>query len=657
MSRKRLSTAQLQHYLCPILRTNTSKRLFNTLPSRRPRCPSLVPLHTIARCLQERNSTTSARHSDERIDQDKDASGGLVNEPAKYHGENKTKNGGKHAYRGVRVGRRPPPNAPDSMKVLPTNEVEDKLTKIAEVTAKLQNAMQPLYVLLRDRGIKPDVRHYKAIIHSNSDPEHGSSITVRSLLAEMEEHNVPLDASPLRAALLALAVHPDFILRQDVLRMLRSRWITLSEDDWHHVVAGLIREHQFELALDHLAHMGRKHIVVKDWLHSLLVYNLLEFNEFDLVRELMEARLNQGHGMKTEFWNNVLHAASRARHHGLTSFIWWKIVELKNSHPERIVCERVLEVAARNKDTRLQAAVEAILRHNGAKPRYKDYLGLTRGHLEDGDLFAALDVCIGIDRHVRMRCYRYIRAYCLTHEVHPLKIWNRLKDLKELGHTIPSESAMLVVDLCEKAAARDPFIVDDGVRIYKELYALCGKNPSLGVFNSLLGMSRTGRNAQAAAFFVKEMAKLGVAPTGETFEHLIFLCVKTGNFQSAYLYANDLSKRGFKVRNQTRKDMIRLCEESKNRDEWAAKMCEENKRQFYSLTDKQREKHKRDRDKYKARRREKRRAQSIAEAKEEEGWEDYEPSLTTPEDLEAKSEKLNTATAEAKDGSETERQS
>ncbi|KAL4910141.1 hypothetical protein BDW74DRAFT_144508, partial [Aspergillus multicolor] len=658
MSRKRLNTVQLQHYLCPALRTNTSKRLISTLPSaRRPQCPSRVPLHTIPRCLQERNSTTSAIHPEKRTEGDGVAHGAPKRESAKVRRQKRKERGGKVVYKGTRAEFRPTPEAPDSMKVLPLNEVEDKLTRLVEDGARLQNVMQPLYVLVRDREIKPDVRHYRAIIQSNTDPEHGSSETVRALLAEMEEHNVPLDASPLRAALLALAVHPDFFLRQDVLKMLRSRWITLSEDDWHHVVAGLIREHQFELALDHIAHMQRKHIVVKDWLHSLLVYHLLEFDEFDLVRELMEARLSQGHGLKKAFWNNVLFAASSARHYGLTSFIWWKIVELKNSHPDRSVCEMVFEIAASNKDTRLQAAVEALLRHNDTKPRYKDFLSLTKGHLVSHNLFAALDTCMGLERSVRMRCFRYIRAYCSTHEVHPLKVWNYLKDLKDQGRTVESECAVLVIDLCESVAARDPFIVDDGVKIYKELYALLGKNPGLAVFNSLLCMCRSASNVQAAIFFVKEMAQLGVAPTAETFEHLVFLSVKTGNFKTAHLYSTDLYKRGFKIRAHTYQQIIRLCEEAKDRDEWAAKLFEENKDRRHNLTDKQREKYKRDREKYKERRKEKRRSEALARQREEEGWEDYEPSLTTPEDLKAKAEKLSAAVAEAKGGNETGTQS
>lgn len=57
---------------------------------------------------------------------------------------------------------------------------------------------------------------------------------------------------------------------------MRDRWLTLSPAGWHYVVAGFLREHQFELALDHIGHMERKDIMVEGWLHSLLIYNLCD---------------------------------------------------------------------------------------------------------------------------------------------------------------------------------------------------------------------------------------------------------------------------------------------------------------------------------------------------------------------------------------------
>ena len=47
-------------------------------------------------------------------------------------------------------------------------------------------------------------------------------------------------------------MHPDYLLRHQILQTLRDRWLSLSPAGWHYVVAGLLREHQFELALDHI---------------------------------------------------------------------------------------------------------------------------------------------------------------------------------------------------------------------------------------------------------------------------------------------------------------------------------------------------------------------------------------------------------------------
>jgi hypothetical protein len=211
MSRKRLGAGQLRHYFCPDLLSHASERLLYTVSAtRRPLCPSFLQRDTLRRSLQKCNSTIPAEQLQNRTQHNGNFSGRLNDELINASGEKSEKNHERRhekksgSYRGHRPGKElpPPPEAPNSMKVLPTNELEDLLTRLSNTRVRLANAMQPLYVLLRDRRIRPDTRHYKAIIQSNSDPEHGLSKTVRKLLVEMEKYNIPVDAGPLRAALL-----------------------------------------------------------------------------------------------------------------------------------------------------------------------------------------------------------------------------------------------------------------------------------------------------------------------------------------------------------------------------------------------------------------------------------------------------------------------
>lgn len=51
------------------------------------------------------------------------------------------------------------------------------------------------------RHVRPGVRHYRALILANADPERGSPDVLRGLLKEMEDKGIPADSGTLHAAL------------------------------------------------------------------------------------------------------------------------------------------------------------------------------------------------------------------------------------------------------------------------------------------------------------------------------------------------------------------------------------------------------------------------------------------------------------------------
>jgi hypothetical protein len=55
--------------------------------------------------------------------------------------------------------------------------------------------------LIRNRAVKPALRHYKVAILANTEPLRGSSVQVQKLLEEMEEHGLVADSGILHAAL------------------------------------------------------------------------------------------------------------------------------------------------------------------------------------------------------------------------------------------------------------------------------------------------------------------------------------------------------------------------------------------------------------------------------------------------------------------------
>ncbi|OJJ32332.1 hypothetical protein ASPWEDRAFT_53968 [Aspergillus wentii DTO 134E9] len=562
------------------------------------------------------------------------------------------------------------PGVPKHIEKIPTASLEVRLQDLVAKTPKVMSATQILRTLIRDRHVRPEVRHYRALILANTDAERGSPEVVRELLAEMEANGIPADSGTLHSALQALAVHPDYLLRQEIVRTLRDRWVPLSPAGWHWVVAGLLREQQFELAIDHIAHMERQGIMAENWLHSLLIYSLCDVGEFDEVLRLIRSRTSQGHDMTLDLWSYVLKVASEAIHHETTIYAWRQMVELGYLRPSYAICSSVLTVASRTGDVGLAASVACFLTEHGDPLKLEDYEKMVDAHVTRGNLFSAFEVlCTMHESGIALEesSTRSILAFMLQEKKNPRNAWEMLKQLKTMKHNIPLGCAKVIIELCERNALYDPFAVDDGVRLYKELYALCPGGADVSVYNSLINMCRRAKDREAGMFIVKEMASLGVVPNARTFEHLTIMCLEAGNFRSAYLYFHDLLEREFtpgedaqaeirdlcsgssdsyaiqlRYHSQIRGEAVRCVDESGSAsgpmplikkipsdapEEYSNRDQNFKRRAPHRIVSKEER-----RAETKELRKKKRRREAIARAQEEEGWLEYEPGGLVPQD-------------------------
>ncbi|PYI08270.1 pentatricopeptide repeat protein [Aspergillus sclerotiicarbonarius CBS 121057] len=565
---------------------------------------------------------------------------------------------------------KPPPGVPKYFKHLPSHRLEHRLQERVARHPRVLSATQILRVLILDRHIRPEMRHYRGLIFANSDPERGSPRAVRELLKEMEENGIPADSGTLHAALQVLAVHPDYLLRQEIVRTLRDRWLPLSPAGWHYVVAGLIREHQFELALDHIEQMERKGMMVESWLHSLLIYYLCDFGEFDEVVRLMRSRTSHGLDMSSTLWLYVLDVASTAFHYETTRYIWRQRVELRYLSPDYPLCSNVLTVAARAGDTELAASVIRFLVEVNLPPQLDDYEKMVEAHAVSGSLYSGFEVLCKMHMAgivLEHRSTRVILTHMIQNRTPPRDAWAMLKQLKASKLRVPLECAKVVLEVCEYEALDSPSVVDDGIAFYKELYALCPDRADVSVYNVLIGMCRLACNTEAGMFLVKEMAALGVIPDQGTFEHLIIMCLEADNFESGYMYFQDLLGQAVRPSEEARAEIRDLC--SQSTDPFASLLKHHPQIQDGSvgcLVDEisnthepldlpepdgdsfhrsgqsraevqQLVSHKERRAAAKERRKRKRRREAIAKGQEEEGWLNYEPGGLIPEEQGQKS--------------------
>jgi pentatricopeptide repeat protein len=339
------------------------------------------------------------------------------------------------------------------------------------------------------------------------------------------------------------------------------------------VAAGLLRENQLELALEHVALMERKDIFVENWLHSIIVYTLCDHRELDEVYKVMHARVDQGHDMTRQLWMHVLAEAGKHGHYPMTHYVWRRMVELGYMHPPVEVCDDVLKIAANAGDTELASSVFRYLSEGGNQLDRTQYERLVETHVAAGDLPAAFEtLCTMHEAEIPLAnsSTESILTYMIQSKVDRREAWQILKRLKNAKRSIPIDSVRVIADLCEHDAHDDPTVVDDGVGFYKELYTLCPEGADVRVYNALIRMCRTARNRESGMFLVKEMASLGVVPNGVTFESIILMCLDAGNFRSGFMYFQDLIKRDASLSPETQAEIRDIC--ARSVDEFAMRL-------------------------------------------------------------------------------------
>lgn len=79
---------------------------------------------------------------------------------------------------------------PESWGALSIKELHDILRTVRDESGSYQKTIQLVQYLIKNRGERPNVRHFDALIRANADAERGSAEEVEALLKEMDKHGI-----------------------------------------------------------------------------------------------------------------------------------------------------------------------------------------------------------------------------------------------------------------------------------------------------------------------------------------------------------------------------------------------------------------------------------------------------------------------------------
>jgi hypothetical protein len=389
--------------------------------------------------------------------------------------------------------------------------------------------------LVRERRERPSVEHYNALILSNVSSNPGTAWRVHELLAEMRQAGLQSDAGTCHAILKVLAVHPDHLLRADILEYMRSQWMSVSDMGEHDVAAGLLREGLFEQALERLDSMGRQHMRVQGWLLDMFVYMLCEAGEVGEAFHIMQGRHLSGElNMSRLLWHYFLDQASAADHLDATQLAWKTQVNLGYLNPSSGTCLNVMTTASRAGDAYLATAVFTHLSKRGELFKPLHYQLLIDAYLAASppDLHRALSILTLMPTEKLQPTTWQTRSIFQHLKDSPDLIHESLTHLRTLhedNRTVPIAALNVLIE-----AWTHQRNLPEAMKIYKQIHTFAPLNgtpqttfANIETFNMLLRACRTANppDEAQASFLVAELLALRVLPTALTYDRLILVFV------------------------------------------------------------------------------------------------------------------------------------
>lgn len=275
---------------------------------------------------------------------------------------------------------------------------------------------------------------------------------------------------------------------------MKERWIEITPKGHRYIALGLLRDEQYELALEKLESMFQQGIEVHEWVFDIFIYVFGKLEFLDDALRLVHHRLDCGFEVSVNVWYFLLDVCSKAQNHQATTYIWNRTVQQGIVNPSDGVALNILNMASVYGDTDLATQVIQYLAERGTKLSRPHYEALADAYSMHGDVGKAIEV------------------YCIMH------------------HADAEVNQSSAGTLCQ-SLSRDPSRIDQAIEAMEKL-----KEPykiPVGVFNAVLNemvklQTPTPEEAflKALALYRRHREFLPTGPNWETYRNLLWKCTK-----------------------------------------------------------------------------------------------------------------------------------
>ncbi|KAL2023033.1 hypothetical protein VTK56DRAFT_3943 [Thermocarpiscus australiensis] len=420
-----------------------------------------------------------------------------------------------------------------------TPVIYEALRKLRNTKAVAEKIRRFVHYLVQERGERPNVFLYEALITANCDPTTGSASEVLAILTEMRTAGVEPSQGVYHSALRALAIHPDYLTRNSILRVMKKEKMQLKDEGKWSVALALLREDQYEMALEYLDEMCQDGTEIPEWVFRIFVYTLATRGFIDDAVQLLHQRLDTAEGRVTAVplgvWYFLLDECSRSLHYEATRFIWEKTVQPGTLNPSDGIALNVLNTASRHGDSFL--ATQAIQRLSARRVKLgaHHYEAMLDCYVQTGDLENAFEVlCIMASAGVQPD-QSSTRSIFMMLKRSPERADEAVRILTRLSERTEVPVAAINVLLESLAKATD---MSRTLEVYRQVCHLCRSGPTHQTFSLLL---EEADNAEAAVFLASEMDRFSITPSLAMRDNIVRCFARDGPLDTMFWQIRQMS--------------------------------------------------------------------------------------------------------------------
>lgn len=299
---------------------------------------------------------------------------------------------------------------------------------------------------------------------------------------------------------------------------MKERWIEVTPQGHQYIALGLLRDEQYEMALEKLEHMTNQGDKVEPWVFDIFVYVFGTLEFFDDALQMVRHRLDAGHHVSVNIWYFLLDVCSRGKHYEATTYLWARTVAPRLVNPSDGVCLQVLNMAASYGDADLATDVLQFLASRGTKLGQAHYEAVADAYCTQGNVEKAMETfCIMHAARVETTSWSMgALSQALAH--HPAQIdaiVPMLEKLKE-KYKIPLVVFNTILNQIVKTELPDqPDTYGRALRFYHRIREFCYEGPNWETFRHLLWKCTDPQLAQVVA---GEMSWFGIRHNKTTSE-------------------------------------------------------------------------------------------------------------------------------------------